>query len=229
LAQRIRLKILGFQVVPLRLTNGANQSNTDIEDKPAESAWFQVKRIWDVDQLGDDIHVGDTCQVCQRQLESNMATIRNAHLDGTPGWCGGQLFGCLLCQEFQYSYHSCRNRHCPKCQHEQTQAWLEVQRELLLPVPYFMLTFTLPSEMRELASRNQKLFYSLLFRASAQATQKLAQDPRYVGGQIGLVGVLHTWTRHLFYHPHVHYLAPGGGLGADGKTGCRATLSTSGE
>jgi hypothetical protein len=131
---------------------------------------------------------------------------------------GGQLFGCLPCQEFQYSYHSCRNRHCPKCQHEQTQAWLEVQRELLLPAPYFMLTFTLPAQLRELASRNQKLIYALLFRASAQATQKLAQDPRYVGGQIGLVGVLHTWTRNLFYHPHVHYLAPGGGLSADGQT-----------
>jgi len=130
---------------------------------------------------------------------------------------GGQVYGCLPCQEFRYSYHSCRNRHCPKCQHEQTQAWLEVQRELLLPVPYFMLTFTLPSELRELASRNQKLIYSLLFQASAQAARKLAQDPRYVGGQISLVGVLHTWTRNLFYHPHVHYLAPGGGLGADGQ------------
>jgi hypothetical protein len=131
---------------------------------------------------------------------------------------GGQVFGCVSCQEFQYSYHSCRNRHCPKCQHEQTQAWLEVQRELLLPVPYFMLTFTLPSELRELASRNQKLMYALLFQASALAAQKLAKDPRYVGGQIGLVGVLHTWTRNLIYHPHVHYLAPGGGLSPDGHT-----------
>ena len=131
---------------------------------------------------------------------------------------GGQLYGCPSCGEFQYSYHSCRSRHCPKCQHEQTQAWLEVQRELLLPVPYFMLTFTLPSELRDLTSRNQKLIYSLLFRASAEAAQKLAQDPRYIGGQIGLVGVLHTWTRDLFYHPHVHYLPPGGGLGSDGNT-----------
>jgi hypothetical protein len=129
---------------------------------------------------------------------------------------GGQVYGCVACQEFQYSYHSCRNRHCPKCQHEQTQAWLEVQRELLLPVPYFMLTFTLPSELRELARGNQRLIYALLFQASAQAAQKLAQDPRCVGGQIGLVGVLHTWTRNLIYHPHVHYLAPGGGLSANG-------------
>jgi hypothetical protein len=129
---------------------------------------------------------------------------------------GGQVYGCATCQEFQYSYHSCRNRHCPKCQHEQTQDWLEVQRELLLPVPYFMLTFTLPAQLRDLVSKNQKLMYNLLFRISAQVTQTLALDPRYVGGQIGLVGVLHTWTRNLIYHPHVHYLVPGGGVGANG-------------
>jgi hypothetical protein len=129
---------------------------------------------------------------------------------------GGQVFACPDCGEVRYSYHSCRNRHCPKCQHQQTQAWLEVQQGLLLSVPYFLLTFTLPSELRLLTSHNQKLIYNLLFRASAQAAQQLARDPRFVGGQIGMVGVLHTWTRNLFYHPHVHYLAPGGGVGSDG-------------
>ena len=131
---------------------------------------------------------------------------------------GGQVYGCPNCQEVQYSYHSCRNRHCPKCQHEQTQNWLQVQQELLLPVPYFFLTFTLPSELRNLVRANQKALYSLLFQASAEAAQKLARDPRYIGGQIGLVGVLHTWTRNLIFHPHVHYLAPAGGLHFDGKT-----------
>jgi len=131
---------------------------------------------------------------------------------------GGQVYGCPNGQEFQYSYHSCRNRHCPKCQQEQTQNWLQVQQELLLPVPYFFLTFTLPSELRTLVRANQKVLYSLLFQASAEATQKLARDPRYIGGQIGLVGVLHTWTRNLIFHPHVHYLAPAGGLHSDGQT-----------
>jgi len=128
---------------------------------------------------------------------------------------GGQVFACPACGEVRYSYHSCRNRHCPKCQHQQTQDWLEVQQGLLLPVPYFLLTFTLPAELRQITSQNQKLIYNLLFRASAQTTQQLARDPRFVGGQIGMVGVLHTWTRNLFYHPHVHYLIPGGGVGCD--------------
>jgi len=131
---------------------------------------------------------------------------------------GGQVYGCPNCQEFQYSYHSCRNRHCPKCQHELTQNWLKVQQKLLLPVPYFFLTFTLPSELRDLVRANQKTLYSLLFQASAEAAQNLALDPRFIGGQIGLIGVLHTWTRNLIFHPHVHYLAPAGGLHSDGKT-----------
>ena len=135
---------------------------------------------------------------------------------------GGQVFACTPCGEVRYSYHPCRNRHCPKCQHQQTEEWLVLQQELLLPVPYFLLTFTLPSELRHLAFRHQKLIYALLFRTSSQAAQKLARDPRFIGGQIGMVGVLHTWTRNLFYHPHVHYLVPGAGLAADGRTWLKA-------
>jgi len=131
---------------------------------------------------------------------------------------GGQVYGCPTCREFQYSYHSCRNRHCPKCQQEQTQHWLKVQQELLLAVPYFFLTFTLPAELRDLVRSNQKSLYSLLFQSSAEAAQKLALDPRYIGGKIGLVGVLHTWTHNLIFHPHIHYLVPGGGLHSDGLT-----------
>jgi hypothetical protein len=92
---------------------------------------------------------------------------------------------------------------------------LEQQRDWLLPVPYFMLTFTLPAPLRPIARNHQTLIYDLLFRTSAAATQHLAADPRFVGGQLGLVGVLHTWGRTLTYHPHVHYLIPAGGLTAD--------------
>ena len=130
---------------------------------------------------------------------------------------GGHVYRCPDCGEERYSYHSCKNRHCPRCQHDATQAWLEKQQEMLLPAPYFMLTFTLPEGLRDLARRRQKLIYRLLFRASAAATQELARDPRFVGGQIGMIGVLQTWTRDLAYHPHVHYLVPGGGLAPDGE------------
>ena len=135
---------------------------------------------------------------------------------------GGQVYRCPACGETHYSYHSCRNRHCPKCQHEQAQEWLQLQQALLLPVPYFLLTFTLPEQLRLLASQNQKLFYNTLFHASAEATQQLARNPRFIGGQIGLVGVLHTWTRNLAYHPHLHYLVPGGGLSVDRQAWLKA-------
>jgi len=124
---------------------------------------------------------------------------------------GGQVYRCPNCEELQYSYHSCRNRHCPKCQNENGQAWLEKQRDLLLPVPYFLLTFTLPAGLNEVARSHQCLLYDLLFKTSAAATQQLAQEPRWIGGQIGMVGVLHTWGRNLAYHPHIHYLVPAGG------------------
>ena len=130
---------------------------------------------------------------------------------------GGHVYHCETCDEALYSYHSCKNRHCPKCQNEVGQQWLEQQQDLLVPVPYFMLTFTLPTELREITRRHQKLMYNLLFRASAAALQQLALDPRFVGGQIGLVGVLHTWARDLSYHPHVHYLVPAGALAPDGQ------------
>jgi hypothetical protein len=124
---------------------------------------------------------------------------------------GGQVYRCPNCEELQYSYHSCRNRHCPKCQNENAQSWLERQQDLLLPVPYFLLTFTLPAGFNEVARSNQCLLYDLLFKTSAAATQQLAQEPRWIGGQIGMVGVLHTWGRNLAYHPHIHYLVPAGG------------------
>jgi hypothetical protein len=130
---------------------------------------------------------------------------------------GGQLYFCDQCRERHYSYHSCKNRHCPKCQNDQANEWLDKQKNLLLPVGYFMVTFTLPEELRSLARSQQRIVYNILFRASSEALMELAADPRFVGGKIGAVGVLHTWTRDLFYHPHVHYIVTGGGLSADGQ------------
>ena len=131
---------------------------------------------------------------------------------------GGQVYRCPDCEHEQYSYHSCRNRHCPKCQNENAQRWLEKQQDLLLPVPYYLLTFTLPAGFNEVIRSHQSLIYDLLFKTSATATQQLAQDPRFIGGRIGMVGVLHTWGRNLAYHPHIHYLVPAGGLADDTQT-----------
>jgi hypothetical protein len=152
-----------------------------------------------------------------RLLPSHRRAMRAIEQCRTPA-LGGQAYSCPQCHQTQYSYHSCRNRHCPKCQNDKAQAWLEKQQNFLLPVPYFMLTFTLPAALRPIARSHQTLIYDLLFRASAAATQLLAHDPRFVGGQLGLIGILHTWGRNLSYHPHIHYLVPAGGLSDDHRT-----------
>jgi hypothetical protein len=129
---------------------------------------------------------------------------------------GGHVYTCPACATTRYSYHSCRNRHCPTCQHSAAQTWLTEQQALLLPAPYFLITFTLPAGLRAVARQHTRTLYTLLFRASAAALQHLAQDRRFLGGQIGMLGVLQTWTRDLRFHPHIHYLAPAVARAPDG-------------
>jgi len=131
--------------------------------------------------------------------------------------CGGQLYRCDQCAQEHYSYHSCGNRHCPKCQRQQTERWLEQQQARLLPCAYYLLTFTLPQGLRALAWSHQEVLYGLLLQSAARALQRLAWDPKYVGGQLAMLAVLHTWTRALLYHPHVHLLVSAGGLSEDGQ------------
>lgn len=125
---------------------------------------------------------------------------------------GGQVFCCNHCGRHHYVYHSCRNRSCPKCHHQQTEAWLTERRQELLPVTYFHLVFTVPDELRAALRSRQTPLYSILMKAAAQATIRLAADPHYVGGLVGVLSMLHTWGRNLSYHPHVHCLVTGGGF-----------------
>ena len=121
------------------------------------------------------------------------------------------------CDHVQYGYHSCGNRHCPKCHGQQTQRWLEKQRGRLLDCVYYFLTFTLPAGLRALVWAHQKVLYALLLQSAAAALQKLAWDPQYVGGELATLAVLHTWRRDLLFHPHAHLLLSAGGLSADGQ------------
>jgi Putative transposase/Transposase zinc-binding domain len=131
---------------------------------------------------------------------------------------GGQVWRCEKCHTEMFSWHSCRNRSCPKCHTAQTQEWLESRRAEMLPVPYFHITITVPEELREVLRANQRDGYGVLMRASAAAIIELARDPRYVGGTVGVLAVLHTWTQQLNLHPHVHCLVSGGGISDDGST-----------
>jgi hypothetical protein len=170
---------------------------------------LEVADIFRLHGPGYRAHFGNQMLPSHRRAMQDIETCRTASL-------GGQLYYCAQCDAQRYSYHSCKNRHCPKCQNEQANDWLKEQKELLLPTHHFLVTCTLPAELRALARGNQKTIYNLLFRASSQALLQMAQDPRFVGARLGMVGVLHTWTRQLLYHPHVHYIVTGGGLTDDG-------------
>lgn len=131
---------------------------------------------------------------------------------------GGEMYLCDKCQQYHYSYHSCGNRHCVVCGNEDAGDWIVNQQHKLLPFTYFLATFTLPESLRDVCRSNQRLFYNILFKASSDALKVLAKDKKYLGTEIGMTGILHTWSRALMYHPHVHYLVPGGGIAEDGKT-----------
>jgi predicted RNA-binding Zn-ribbon protein involved in translation (DUF1610 family) len=134
------------------------------------------------------------------------------------GALGGHLAVCTACGREHVLPHSCHHRACPRCGHDATRRWLERQRELLLPVPYFHVVFTLPAELRRPVRQHQQALIGALFRAAFDALAALCADPQWLGGHIGALAVLHTWTRTLEWHPHVHLLMPAGGLAPDGLT-----------
>lgn len=150
-----------------------------------------------------------------RILPSHRRVIQDICHCRTPSM-GGHVYQCSQCDHYHYSYHCCGNRHCPQCRQQATEQWVQKRLMEVMPVSYFHLVFTLPSEYRELVRRNQKTAYGVLFKAATAAVMKLAADQRYLGAQIGIVAVLHTWTRAMVYHPHVHLLVPGVGINRDG-------------
>jgi hypothetical protein len=116
----------------------------------------------------------------------------------------------------EISYNSCRNRHCPKCQTLRKEKWIEARSEDLLPIEYFHIVFTLPSELNPLVSMNRKVLYDLLFRSVSETLAKLASNPKHLGAIVGVIGILHTWGQNLMDHPHLHCIVTGGGLSSDG-------------
>ena len=130
---------------------------------------------------------------------------------------GGRVLVCSSCGYQSPIYNSCRNRHCPKCQALAQGRWVEARMAHILPVPYFHVVFTVPEQLRLLIHRNRRVFFDLIFSAASGSLMTLAADPRHLGARIGLTAVLHTWTRDLNFHPHLHTIVTGGGLTLDGK------------
>jgi ribosomal protein L37AE/L43A len=119
---------------------------------------------------------------------------------------------CPECHQAQWKPLSCGNRNCPKCQNHDAGRWIDRQKEKLLPVLYFMVTFTLPYELRSLAWRNQRAVYSIFFLCVASTLKDFGINPKNLGAEIGMTMVLHTHSRRLDFHPHIHVVVPGGGV-----------------
>ena len=130
---------------------------------------------------------------------------------------GGELRQCDACGKRRYVYHSCRNRHCPKCQTLAKERWLAARRAELLPVPYYHLVFTLPHELNALAQGNPRALYAMLFAAASETLIEFAANPRWLGGEIAATLVLHTWGQRLDQHLHVHGLVAAGALDPQGQ------------
>lgn len=128
---------------------------------------------------------------------------------------GGHVYRCSACHDTDFAYHSCHHRACPRCGGERTAQWTQKQTERLLPVPYFLMTFTVPEQLRPAFAERPKVLQDLLFNESARALQTVAARPRLLGAELGFVSVIHTWGRQLQSHPHLHVIVPGGGLTTD--------------
>ena len=160
---------------------------------------------------GEDFRAaqGERLTGAQRRVMAAIESCRTAVL-------GGHVEQCEHCRELRVAYNSCRNRHCPKCQGLARLQWLADRRAEFLPVPYFHLVFTLPAPVAAIALTNKAVVYDILFKAAADTVRTIGADPKHLGGETGMIALLHTWGQTLTHHPHVHCIVPGGGLGPDG-------------
>jgi hypothetical protein len=130
---------------------------------------------------------------------------------------GGHVDTCDHCGHKAPSYNSCSDRHCPKCQALRQAKWIAGRKERILPTNYFHLVFTLPAELRSIALCNRKAVFDMLFAAASETLLELGRDEKQLGATLGITAVLHTWTRKLDFHPHLHCVVTGGGLHVDGN------------
>ena len=159
---------------------------------------------------GEDFQRQHALSEAQRKVLRALAACRTPVL-------GGRVDVCVECGDERTVFNSCRNRHCPACQSLTQARWMEGRVARLLPTDYFHVVFTVPDELLgPLALRNREVFFDALFSAGSQTLLELGRDEKRLGAQVGLTAVLHTWTRDLRFHPHLHCIVTGGGLTPDG-------------
>lgn len=152
---------------------------------------------------------GASLSMAQRRAMTAIELCRTAAL-------GGHVERCDNCGHQRVWYNSCRSRHCPSCQSLARAEWLADRQAELLDTQYFHVVFTVPQEIAGIACQNKAAVYDILFRAAAETLRTIAADPAHLGAEIGFFGVLHTWGSNMLFHPHIHFVVPGGGISRDG-------------
>lgn len=148
--------------------------------------------------------------------EEQRRAIRDICICRTPETERGALYSCPSCGAKHFTWQSCGNRNCPKCGNDKITAWLAKRRNEILPVDHYMITLTLPGELHGVCERFPRESYGAFFTAASEAIKELALDKRFIGAEVGMIGTLQTWRRDGEFHPHIHFLVPGGGLSKDG-------------
>jgi len=189
----------------MRQTTNAQQANVlPIENRPAEVADILREHIAEYQETYPLLPE-------QYKIVHNLLSCRTAVL-------GGHVEKCDHCGTERIAYNSCRNRHCPKCQHMPRERWLEKRKAELLPIPYFHNVFTLPHDLNSIVLFNKKIMLNILFKAVSETLLAFGVNPKNkLGGKLGFIAILHTWDQLLNAHFHLHCLIPGGALKSDGS------------
>jgi len=163
----------------------------------------------------DDFLKNNPTTSVQRKAIADIQACRTSRL-------GYNARECCECKNVEFSYNSCRNRNCPKCQGQKRFKWIQDRLKTTIKVPYFHTVFTVPNQLFEIAILNQRFFYTLLFKASSDTIKLFAQDTKYWNMKdikieqrkidLSFFGILHTWGQSLVYHPHIHFIIAGAGI-----------------
>jgi hypothetical protein len=172
--------------------------------------------MYDGNTLGEAIKMFLPSLLQKRGLTKHQLKVLRALSACRTTELGGSAMACSDCGEVHYVLHSCRNRHCPRCQGIDKELWVEDRKQELLPVKYFHVVFTVPHHLLELFRFNRKVMYDLLFEKAWETLCLFAKDPKLLGAKLGAIGILHTWDQQLKLHPHVHFIVPAGGIDKSG-------------
>jgi hypothetical protein len=184
-----------------------------IPNKPSNRPVYEIKDIFN--RYGDEYIKNHKLTSIQKKAITDIRACRTSAL-------GYNVRECCDCSHVEFSYNSCRNRNCPKCQGQKRFEWIEKRLKTTINVPYYHTVFTVPNQLFDIAIYNQKIFYDLLFKSASDTLKLFGGDSKYWDMKeiqhdkpkidLAFFGILHTWGQTLSFHPHIHFIVAGAGI-----------------